>query len=48
MSSQGIIGQTPALLSQMQIGFTGLEKYLYIPYADILEMPTKILLNPHV
>ena len=30
MSSQGIIGQTPALLYQMQIGFAGLEKYLNI------------------
>ena len=31
MSSQGIIGQTPALLYQMQMGFTVFEKHLYIP-----------------
>ena len=31
MRSQSIIGQTPALLYQMQIGFTGFEKHLYIP-----------------
>lgn len=28
--------------------FQVLIKSFYAPYADILEMPTKILLNPHV
>ena len=43
MGIQGVIRETPALFNQFQIGFTGLEKNLDVPYADILETPIKFV-----
>ena len=43
---QRIIRQAVAFCNQLQVGLTGLEKHLDLPYADFLEMPISFLNNP--
>ena len=39
MGRQSIKGPAVTFADQLKIGLAGLEKDLYLPYADILEMP---------
>ena len=40
LDRQSIKGPAVAFADQLKIAHVGLEKDLYLPYADILEMPT--------
>ena len=46
MSCKSVIRETMALRDQIQVCLACLEKYLYLPYADILEMPINFWQNP--
>jgi len=47
MGGDCIITRAVAFRPQLQVTFCEFEIGLNVPYADILEMPTKILLNSH-
>lgn len=46
MGRQGIKGPAVAFIDQLKIALASLEKDLYLPYADFLEMPISFLNNP--
>jgi hypothetical protein len=48
MGAHCIEGKGMTFFTESEITLADFEEYFDIPYADILEMPTKILLNPHV
>ena len=43
MCSHCIIGKGVTFFAEVKVAFAHLEEHIYVPYADILEMPIKFL-----